>query len=108
MFSRVKVSGSTDAETFSDGNFKNALKTFLKKVDDQGSSATMANGRMLVFKGVTDALVPSDQLRQIMVKYPAVKLVLVRQQRKAIEKSDQVVKLSVAQLRKIARIIGTN
>lgn len=107
MFSRVKVSGSTDVETFSDGDFKNALKAFLKKVDDQGSSATLANGRILVVKGITDALVPSDQVRQIMVKFPTVKLVLVRQQWKAME-SDQVVKLSVAQLRKIAQIIGIN
>lgn len=107
MFSRSKVSGSTDVETFSDNDFKSALKTFLEKVDGQGSSAMMVDGRMLVVKGVTDALVPSDQVHQITVKYPAVKLVLVRQQRKTIE-SDTAVKLSVAQLRKIARIIGVD
>ena len=107
MFNRVKVSGSTDVETFSDADFKTALKTFLKKVDGQGSSAMMANGRMLVIKGITGALVPSDHVRQIMVKYPAVKLVLVRRQRKEIG-SEKVIKLSVEQLRKIAQIIGIN
>ena len=104
MFDRVKVSGSTDVETFSDADFETALKTFLEKVDGQGSSAMMANGRMLVIKGITAALVPSDQVRQIMVEYPAVKLVLVRYQRKAID-SDYAVKLSVEQLRKIAQIL---
>lgn len=107
MFGRVKVSESTDVKTFSDADFETALKTFLEKVDGQGSSATMANGRILVIKGITAALVPSDQVRQIMVKYPVVKLVLDRRQRKAID-SDQVVKLSVEQLRKIAQIIGVN
>lgn len=107
MFNRVKVSGSTDIETFFNGEFKNALKAFLEKNNGQSSSAMVTNGRMLVVKGITDALVPSDQVRQIMVMYPAVKLVLVRQQRKAIE-SDKTLKLSVAQLRKIARIIGIN
>lgn len=67
----------------------------------------MIDGRILVVKGVTDVLVSSDQVHRIMVKYPAVKLVLVRQQRKAIE-SDKAVKLSVEQLRKIAKIIGVN
>ena len=104
MFGRVKVSESTDVKTFSDADFEIALKTFLEKVDVQGSSATMANDRILVVKGITDALVPSDQVRQIMVKYPAVKLVLVRRQRKAID-SDTVVKLSVEQLRKMAQIL---
>lgn len=104
MFGRVKVSESTDVKTFSDADFEIALKTFLEKVDVQGSSATMANGRMLVVKGITGALVPSDRVRQIMVKYPAVKLALVRRQRKAID-SDKVVKLSVEQLRKIAQIL---
>lgn len=104
MFDRLKVSESTDAETFSDDDFKTALKNFLEKVDGQGSSAIMANGRILVVKGITAALVPSDQVRQIMVKYPAVKLVLVRRQRKEID-SDDAVKLSVEQLRKIAQIL---
>ena len=67
----------------------------------------MANGRILVIRGITDALVPSDQVHQIMVKYPVVKSVLVRRQRKAID-SDKVVKLSVEQLCKIAQIIGVN
>lgn len=107
MFGRVKISRSTDVETFFDDDFKTALKTFLEKVDGQGSSAMMANGRMLVIKGTTDALVPSDQVRQIMVKYPAVKLVLGHRQRKAID-SDQAVKFSVEQLRKMAQIIGVN
>lgn len=107
MFGRVKVSGSTDVETFSDNDFETALKTFLEKVDAQGSSATMANSRVLVIKGITAALVPSDQVRQIMAKYPAVKLALGRQQRQEID-SDKVVKLSVEQLRKIAQIIGVN
>lgn len=105
MFARVKVSGSTDAETFSDADFETALKTFLEKVGGQSSSVTMVNGRMLVVKGITDALVPSDQVRQIMVKYSAVKLVLVRHQRKAID-NDKAVKLSVDQLHKIAQIVG--
>ena len=106
MFGRAKVSvsESTDVETFSDNDFKIALKSFLVKVNGQGSSATLVNGRILVIKGITAALVPSDQVRQIIVKYPAVKLVLGRQQRKAID-SDQVVKLSVDQLRKIAQIL---
>ena len=106
MFGRVKVSvsESTDVETFSDNDFEIALKAFLEKVNGQGSSATMANGRILVIKGITAALVPSDQVRRIMVKYPAVKLVLVRRQRKAID-SDKVVKLSVEQLRKMAQIL---
>lgn len=107
MFDRVKVSGSTDAKAFFDDDFRTALKTFLEKVNGQGSSATMANGRILIVKGITDALVPSDQVRQIMVKYPAVKLALVRRQRKEIG-SDDVVKLSVEQLRKIAQIIWVN
>lgn len=107
MFDRVKVSGSTDAKSFFDDDFRTALKTFLEKVDGQGSSATMANGRMLVIKGITAALVPSDQVRQIMVKYPAVKLVLVYRQRKATD-GDKVVKFTVDQLRKIAQIIGVN
>lgn len=107
MFSRVKVSGSTDVATFSNDDFKSALKTFLEKVGDQGSSATLVDGRILVVKGITDALVPSDQIRQILVKYPDAKLVLVRRQRKAIE-SNKAVKLSVEQLRKIARISGVN
>lgn len=104
MVGRVKVSGSTDVETFFDNDFEIALKIFLEKVDGQGSSATMASGRILVIKGITGALVPSDQFRQIMVKYPAVKLVLLRRQRNEIG-SDQVVKLSVDQLRKIAQIL---
>lgn len=104
MFDRVKVSGSTDAKAFFDDDFRTALKAFLEKVNGQGSSATMVNGRILVIKGITAALVPSDQVRRIMVKYPAVKLVLVRRQRKAID-SDKVVKLSVEQLRKMAQIL---
>ena len=104
MFDRIKVSGSTDAKTFFDDDFRTALKAFLEQVNDQGSSATMANGRILVIRGITAALVPSNQVRQIMVKYPAVKLVLVRRQRKAIN-SDKVVKLSVEQLRKMAQIL---
>lgn len=107
MVGRVKVSEATDDETFSDNDFEISLKAFLEKVNGQGSSATMVNGRILVIKGITAALVPSDQVRQIMVKYPVVKSVLVRRQRKAID-SDKVVKLSVEQLRKIAQIIGVN
>lgn len=104
MFGRVKVSEATDDETFFDNDFEIALKAFLERVNGQGSSATMVNGRILVIKGITAALVPSDQVRQIIVKYPAVKLVLGRQQRKEIG-SDRVVKLSVEQLRKIAQIL---
>lgn len=107
MFGCVKVSGTTDVETFSDNDFEITLKAFLEKVNGQGSSAMMTNGRILVVEGITAALVPSDQIRQIMVKYPALKLALVRCQRKAIG-SDKVVKLRVDQLRKIAQIIGVN
>ena len=70
MFGRVKVSGSTDAKTFFDDDFRTALKAFLEQVNDQGSSATMTNGRILVIKGITAALMPSDQVRQIIIKYP--------------------------------------
>lgn len=104
---KVSVSESTDVETFFDDDFEIALKAFLERVNGQGSSAMMANGRMLVIKGITAAVVPSDQLRQIVVKHPNVKLALVRRQREAID-SDEVVKLSVEQLRKIAQIIGVN